>query len=391
MSGFQTTHLTDLGKFQSVAEGIEQANPDLKLRLGEVAGEALLGAEFGGVRVCWLYDGEGQVFLPQGYRTKEGDGQGLPEEYEPGRTPPLLAERLAFLQERMDDISVDARAPLADIISRQRNGTFVGDFANDLWKLGHTPEEWSQNGGVVAAIRSLFEIYRDCGYSVKSVDSFEKIMEGDQLIAAGQQKVRAKGHFRFFSIEKVNRETSHISTARRLRYLKDTSGGCNFAFDPFRRCPLTWYVTLPGERGNGPNFVNSHVVNIPRETSPTHFHPRQAVGGGRPQDELYLVLDPRRYGLSTYGRKACLIVYPDLADLDWYEQHALEPGGLAYIPAGMAHRGIDVFVNVITIPGFIPHNEYYVDQDICERTGGRSPYNHHLLGIKNYDRLEDFL
>ena len=50
-----------------------------------------------------------------------------------------------------------------------------------------------------------------------------------------------------------------------------------------------------------------------------------------------------------------------------------------YIPPGTGHRGLDVFVNVLTIPGFKPHNEYYIDRDIRDTTGGSVPYNENLL------------
>jgi hypothetical protein len=50
-----------------------------------------------------------------------------------------------------------------------------------------------------------------------------------------------------------------------------------------------------------------------------------------------------------------------------------------------------VFVNVLTIPGFKPHNEIYIDQEILDRTGGKSPYNENGLSRKNYDRLEELI
>ena len=62
-----------------------------------------------------------------------------------------------------------------------------------------------------------------------------------------------------------------------------------------------------------------------------------------------------------------------------------------YIPPGTGHRGLDVFVNVLTVPGFKPHNEYYLDRDIHDTTGGAVPFNENLLGAKNYARIEDLL
>jgi hypothetical protein len=126
-------------------------------------------------------------------------------------------------------------------------------------------------------------------------------------------------------------------------------------------------------------------VNIAKETSPSHFHPPAATGGGKPQNEIYLVLDPGAYGLSTYGRQAQLYTWPDLRQLDRLVAYDLMPGDFVHIPPGVGHRGIDVFVNVITIPGFKPHNEYYIDADL--RDSG-APFNESLTGIKNYDLLD---
>jgi hypothetical protein len=106
---------------------------------------------------------------------------------------------------------------------------------------------------------------------------------------------------------------------------------------------------------------------------------------------MYLVLDPYSRGLAAHGREASILLFPDLTDLRHCEQHALAPGDLVYIPPGTGHRGLDVFVNVLTIPGFKPHNEFYIDQDIRDRTDGRSPFNANGLARKNYTRLEDLL
>ncbi len=69
----------------------------------------------------------------------------------------------------------------------------------------------------------------------------------------------------------------------------------------------------------------------------------------------------------------------------------LQPGDLVLIPPGVGHRGLDVFVNVLTIPGFKLHNEYYIDQHIRDAVGNRAPYNEAGLVRKNFDRIEDYL
>jgi hypothetical protein len=95
--------------------------------------------------------------------------------------------------------------------------------------------------------------------------------------------------------------------------------------------------------------------------------------------------------LNTWGRRAALTLFPDLRNLGHYEQHELVPGTFIYIPPGTGHRGLDVFVNVLTIPGFKPHNEYYLDREIRDVTAGKAPFNENQLAAKNYQNLEDLL
>ncbi len=392
MGSITIASMHDRNIFDSFCDKFAALHPGLRLGRLEVRGDAVgLKPDLGGMKALWIYRGQGEVLLSKGYRTKEGDGQPLPKEYIPEPIDQDFADTLAFLKSSTALLSASAEGPVRAIVGRNRDGSYVGDYANDLWKLDHTPEPWTGDTAVMEALRSLFLGYRDRGYSVKTVDSYEPIMAGDQLIVAGHESLQVRGTFDCLTIEKSDRITSHISSAMRLRYLRDSSGGCNFDFDPFRRLPLTWYMNLPGERDDGINCFNSHVVNIARETSPTHVHPAAPIGGGAPQCEMYLVLDPRVHDLNPYGRQAFLTVFPDLSDLARFEQYPLEPGSFVYIPAGTGHRGIDVFVNVITVPGFKPHNEYYIDRDIRDATGGSSPFNEDLLDLKNYEWLDDLL
>jgi hypothetical protein len=391
MGQVRVAHLDDAGQFAAVRTVFEGHHPAIRLSLVEVDGDDTLHANYGGMRVFWVYRGQGEVFLPKGYRTQEGDGGRLPDEYRADPLDPAFADTLRVLKSGLGSISEPALTPVRAVVVRWRGDAFVGDVAGDLWKLEQTPRPWSEDPQVEAAIQSLFRLYRKQGYSTKLVDSFEPLLPGDQLIACAREPVHVRGRFLCLAMEYVPRETSHVSTVRRLRYLVDSAGGCNPDFDPFRRLPLTWYANYPGESDDGLNWVNSHVVNIPKETSPTHFHPVKPPGGGSVQSEMYLVLDPAAYKLNTWGRPASLVVFPNLRDLRRFEQHALEPGMFIYIPPGTGHRGLDAFVNVLTIPGFKPNNEYYLDRDICDQTAGTSPYNENLLAAKNYRRIEDFL
>jgi hypothetical protein len=391
MAQIALARLDDQREFASVKARLEADHPGLRLTVVKVEGEGVLRSEHGGMRVFWLYRGEGEVFLPKGYRTQEGDGGRLPEVYLPDSINPAFGDTIQLLKSRLSAVAPAALEPMRAIVGRMRGTAFVGDFAGDLWKLEQLPRPWSREAPVEAAIASLFSVYREQGYSTKQIDSYEPLMAGDQVIACGEEIVRVRGQFECLALEKLDRRRSHVSTARRLPYLLDTSGGCNPDFAPFRRLPLTWYVNYPGESGDGLNFVNSHVVNIPKETSPTHFHPGKLTHGGLAQTEMYLVLDPRIYQLNTAGRQASLLVFPDLRNLRRYEQHSLNPGTFVYIPPGTGHRGLDVFVNVLTIPGFKPHNEYYLDREICDAAKGASPYNENFPAARNYTRLEDLL
>jgi hypothetical protein len=391
MAQIALAQLEDERQFPSIKATLEADHPGLVLTVVKVEGEGVLRSEQGGMRVFWLYQGEGEVFLPKGHRTQEGDGGRLPEFYLPDSINPAFGDTIQLLKSRLSAVAPATLEPVRAIVGRARGTAFVGDFAGDLWKLEQAPRPWSQEERVEAAIASLFSGYREQGYSTKQIDSYEPLIAGDQVIAAGEQAIRVRGNFECLALEKPDRKQSHVSTARRLPYLLDTAGGCNPDFAPFRRLPLTWYMNYPGESGDGLNFANSHVVNIPKETSPTHFHPVKPTHGGAAQTEMYLVLDPRTYQLNTTGRQPSLLVFPDLRDLRRYEQHSLTPGTFVYIPPGTGHRGLDVFVNVLTIPGFKPHNEYYLDREICDAAKGESPYNENFPAAKNYTRIEDLL
>jgi len=388
------TRLDDAAGFARFREFFESDNAGLKLDVVAVDGERSLRSADGGMRVFWIYRGEGEVFLTQGYRTQEGDGQRLPKEYyRPSAIDPAFARNLAQIRQGLASLSDSAIVPCRAILNRWQGNAFFGDLSGELWKLDHLRRPWSSDESIDAILGSLFGHYREHGHSTKQSDSFERIMAGDQLIVAGNDEIRVRGRFCCLAMENTSRRTSHVSAARRLRYLADTAGGCNPDFDPFRRLPLTWCYNYPGESADGLNWVNSHVVNIPKETSPSHFHPPRGYGasGGIAQREMYLVLDPAAYRLKMWGRQAALLTFPDLGDLRSHQQQLLEPAMLVYIPPGTGHRGLDVFVNVLTIPGFKPHNEYYIDCDIRDTTGGSVPYNEGLVGSKNYVSLEELL
>ena len=373
---------------------LEQDYPFLRISRIEVREETLLKTENGGQRFFCLTQGQGEIFLPAGYRTQEGDGTSLPtENYQSDPVDPGFGALLDKIADGRGFLSSKALPPVDAILGRRSDCRqfFRGDIAGELWRLlEQAPRPWAADLQVETTLDRLFTCYREQGFSTKKTDSWEEVMSGDQLLVSGDDALRVRGCFTCFSLENTVQSKPHISTVRRLRYLLDTAGGCNPGFDPFRRLPITWFPNYPGEKGDGLNFFNNHVVNIPAENSPTHFHPPCPVGGGLPQTEFYLVLDASEYQLATAREEPSITLYPNLADLSQYEIHRLKPGMFVYMPPGVGHRGLNVFAMIMTIPGFKPGNEFYLDRDVFERTGGSSPYNENHLGSKNYERLEEF-
>ena len=359
--------------FFHFAQRLEGDFPFLRVTQINLNGNTVLQSEHGGMRILCLYHGEGEVFLEKGYRTQEGDGQSLPaDHYRPDDVEPQFAETLRRIQSGLDTASATAQPPVDAILRRWNESakTFFGDISGELWRLlEQTKRPWSTDSSTENAIEELFHFHREVGFSTKTDDSWERIMVGDQLIVTENEPLRVRGNFRCFSLENVERKQSHVSAVRRLRFLLDTAGGCSPGFDPFRRLPMTWFPTAFGEDGDGINFFNNHVVNIPAENSPTHFHPKNPIGGGTPQAEFYLVLDPATYNLATAGQVPEIILYPDLTDLTFYERIPLHPGMIVYMPPCTGHRGLNVFALIMTVPGFKPGNELYLDRDIYEAGG----------------------
>jgi hypothetical protein len=117
------------------------------------------------------------------------------------------------------------------------------------------------------------------------------------------------------------------------------------------------------------------VLHIEAAQSRTHYHPATAPGGGRPQCEFYFALDREAYGLQAPpGAPSRLYTFPDLRDWGRYASTELTPGTAVFIPPGVGHRAVDAFVNIVTIPGFKPGNEIYVDR-LIRAAGGGAPYN----------------
>ena len=355
-------HMDDAASLDSVLELFDALNPGYSLRAGHVRGEEEWQSLQHG-RVRWIQEGSGEIWLARGYRTKEGDGQPLPPEYETEKTPPEWAAAVRYAATRMDSFSGELRAAISSICSRLRGDRYTGDAANDLWA-------WIEYKGVPSDrafgdFIALFEaLYDQVGFSVKKFSGWERVQAGDQIVV-GEEPLRVRGNFRYWEIA-TPAPIRHIPAVRRLRYLKDTAGGCNFEWNAFRRMPLTYYAKrgITAENPDGVNQVNAHFVNIAAETSRAHYHPRRAVGGGKPQGEFYFAADPGVYGLSTCGRSPGLTLWPEVeegnADLSEHVHVPLRPGSVVYITPGTGHRGVDVFANVVVLPGYKPKNQIFI-------------------------------
>jgi hypothetical protein len=64
--------------FRRFAQRLENGFAFLRVSKININGNAVVESEHGGMRILCIYRGEGEVFLPKGYRTQEGDGQSLP-------------------------------------------------------------------------------------------------------------------------------------------------------------------------------------------------------------------------------------------------------------------------------------------------------------------------
>ena len=140
--------------------------------------------------------------------------------------------------------------------------------------------------------------------------------------------------------------------------ITDTPGGCATEGDAYRRILLTWKPEV------GPyilHSLNAHRVRI--KNSFSHYHP--VVGGF---DEFYLVQQAPPGARLLTSREVGAI---EARDVDreqaktLLQSRDLHVGDLVYLPRGTMHRGLGgALVQVISIPGFVPHSEIGVDHHL---------------------------
>lgn len=413
---------TDAAAVERLSAAVQRANPGYTVGSERWDGDVTLVPGRGAARYTWLATGSAEVYLPAGYRTQEGDGGALPETYAVDPVSEAAVVHLAELRRALEAGTVDDRiAPAVEsICGRAMGGVFRGNIAGDLWTLlesGVPASDWTASAAARGALAWLVEHFERLGWSTKQSASWEPVLPGDLLVAVRDQPLQVRGSGIVWWIEDPDVSTTETSRIRRLRFLRDTSGGCSPGFDAFRRLALTWrpppaqraavLAQLAGSAGtrdgpaahgpavtgaarngaNGrpprdggpdadrPNRVNVHVLHIEAGQSRTHYHPATPVGGGRPQSEFYFSLDPDAYRLhAPTGAAPRLYTFPRIGDWGAFDAWEVEPGVAVFIPPGVGHRGLDAFVSVVTIPGFKPGNEIYVDRLIAE-SGSGAPFN----------------
>lgn len=169
--------------------------------------------------------------------------------------------------------------------------------------------------------------------------------------------------------------------------ITDAPGGCASDTGAYRRILLTW------ESDVGPyqyHALNAHRVRI--TNSFTHYHPQESGF-----EEFYLVQRARPGAKLITSNQLDLIRNYDklsrkhLSGL--LQETPLKEGDLVYIPRGIVHRGYGgALVQVITVPGFVPGEEYGVDHFIhkinqkFKLTGPDTlPYYHKAIEQERYD------
>ena len=114
MSSVRVCHLQDEKAFCAFREGFAAERPELRFgRLAVPGGEAVLRSELGGLKLFWIYEGEGEVSLPDGFRTKEGDGHRLPRNTFPNRWTRTSVSASSFCRTRSTVLCPRRKVPFS--------------------------------------------------------------------------------------------------------------------------------------------------------------------------------------------------------------------------------------------------------------------------------------
>ncbi len=203
----------------------------------------------------------------------------------------------------------------------------------------------------------------------------QKVHPGDVIALGPEEEASFYGEGKFWAVKSKTKRPLPFSGVSRLNDLEDTSGGCNNSENAFRRLQIVWEDTKDKNNPDGDNVVGCHVIWIAAESSRSHYHPVPSSQGGINQQEMYLVLEPKDFGLKSDCGTPGVWTYPEYGR--WEEAHftPLKPGDVFFIAAPAVHRAVDILTCVVALPGFKPDNDRYVDQDIYDQSHGQAPCN----------------
>ena len=320
-------------------------------------------SQYNGVKHLFILSGQGEIFLDISYRTQEGDGQPLPPFYEPDICDSENQPILKTLSENLDTMHDKIRPAIDSLLTRLSGNVLVGDISypvRQMMEIGLPLREWSTRPKVRRALEVLQVNYSQLGWSTKKVAGFEPFGVGDQLTVTDDEPIIVRGEFDYFWVENTQIFMTHTTATRRLSYLRNSIASS--ASNQFRRLPLTWYPhTENEEEPDGVNSINNHVVYLTPQSNFAHYHPSSPIGGGSAEAQIYLIMDatqtPATEGwVKPQSRSGNLRIYPKLDDPSYYQDMSLDPGSVIYIPPDLGHYGLDLLANIISFPGFKPHN-----------------------------------
>ena len=252
----------------AAVQSFREWNPGYTLGQGAVGdtAEALLTATPGAVRYCWLFDGRGEVWLPPATGPKKATVRGCLQPIVPIRwllRPATPSPRSARRWPRpMASSRRGCASPFSAIMERwqRQPAAFVGNVDGEVWRLlesGIAPEQMAGRdaGGRAALARRADGDARLVHQAGRLLGNGRRRRPADRArrCAAPSPRDRCATGGSRTSL----RQPGPQAAVRRLRYLKDTAGGCAPGFDAFRRLPLTWSADLGSDEPD----------NVPTDTT----------------------------------------------------------------------------------------------------------------------------
>ena len=354
-------HTDDLKSLEPIYDSFHDAHPELKIGYEEFEGEGEFTAQHEGIRFIWIEQGEGEVYLDVGYRTQEGDGEKLPDCYTSEKVDTENLPILQAIAENLDTLHPKVLLHVESILSRFDGEITTGDISNEIRLMVETgidQVDWTSRPKVRRSFELLLENYSQMGWSTKQEGSFEPIKVGDQLTVTTDEPVRVRGKFRYWWIEDTSIFMTHVTTVRRLNYIKNASTKPS----EFLGLTMPWLCyTETEDKLDGVNSVNNHVFHITDQNSQTHYHPSEAIGGGKPQHEIHIALEPNALGIEIQKHDSYIDIFPEVEDLTVHQKIELSPGTVVYIPPATGHRTVNAVVSVLGIPGFKLNNTILLD------------------------------